>query len=390
MEDSLFETYETLINTPSIYVHWPFCPYKCHFCPFVAIAGHDEFKESYHHALLKEIRQFGSIYSGNKSVQTIFLGGGTPSTYPDHLLLDTFDTLKEVFTVTLDTEITIEVNPGTVTENQLAHWATLGINRLSIGVQSLNDAVLKKLNRLQSADDVRRLIALASRQFDNISVDLIVGLPGVSDDEWRAFLTEIVSWPVKHISIYYLTVHEHTQLYYGVKNKKVSLPADEGVVDLYQWSIEFLKEHGIFQYELSNFARPGYESKHNRAYWRRTPYKGFGLGACSFDGRSRFQNDKNLIRYIESSQKDLMDVTIFSEYLSIEQIRLEKIMLGIRHIEGVSINEVIEGLTIEENKQFIATVKALCENGLLYEHDGRIGLTPAGLNVENEVVLKLS
>lgn len=373
----------------SVYIHWPFCPYKCHFCDFVALASHNQFMERYHHALCDEIITFGDKFQQNHgrkiAVNTLFMGGGTPSTYPDALLLDMLGTLIKVVDLQESAEVTIEVNPGTVREEQLEVWRTAGINRLSIGVQSLNDAVLKGLNRHQSAEDVYALLTKASRFFDNLSIDLILGLPGISELEWRNLISTVVTWPIKHISIYFLTVHEHTPLYFKVKSKAVTLPLDDGLVDLYHWSIETLKTHGFNQYEISNFAREGYESRHNQIYWERKPYKGFGLGAWSFNGDSRMQNQKNLTRYLEGLEKQ-EDITVFSEQLTQEQIKLETVMLGLRRTKGVLKRELYEGRSPELLDAMLDDLKA---RNLIRENEHCLILTPAGLAVENEIVTKL-
>src|SRR5581483_9003216 len=218
--------YDVSAQTSSLYIHWPFCPYRCHYCPFVALASHDPFMERYHKALIQEIREFGHHSSSKTALQTIYFGGGTPSTYPDHLLLDMFAILGEFFIIDGDTEITIEVNPGTVRPEQLVLWKKMGINRMSVGVQSLNDEALKKLNRLQKASDVYALLEKAPSFFDNISVDVILGLPGVDSVEWKQLLAEIVTWKIKHISMYVLEVHDTTPLFFNVKSKKVTLSCD--------------------------------------------------------------------------------------------------------------------------------------------------------------------
>ena len=264
--------YQCLGKTRSLYIHWPFCPYKCHFCPFVALASHDQFMTQYHHALVKEIEQFEP--SGKLTIDTIFFGGGTPSTYPSDLLLDMFGTLRRKFIISDTAEITIEVNPGTVQEEQLIVWKQLGINRLSIGVQSLKDSVLNKLNRKQSLADVRWLIEKAASYFNALSVDLILGLPGVSEQEWKQMLADIVQWPIVHISIYFLTVHEETPLYFKVKKQEVLLPPDDAVVDLYIWSIEFLKIMGLNNMRFLILASQVYHSRHNSAYWNEQHIKG--------------------------------------------------------------------------------------------------------------------
>lgn len=376
-------------KTGSVYIHWPFCPYRCNFCPFVALASHDSFMPQYHDALKKEIDLFAQNVDKKELLDSVFIGGGTPSTYPDNLMLDMFAKLKGTFDICEATEVTIEVNPGTVCERQLVLWRNLGINRLSIGVQSLNNAVLKKLNRMQSADDVRRLIKQAPHYFDTISVDLILGLPGVSEDEWKVLLSEVVQWPLKHISIYFLTVHESTKLYFDIQREKITVPTDDEQIKLYHWSIDFLKDNGFNRYETSNFARPGYECRHNTMYWERMPYKGFGLGACSFDGQSRFQNSKNLTDYIEALEQG-RDCTGFSEQLTPEQIHLEKVMLGLRRSKGLSLKELFSTVTSAKKEILKKKIQWLKKAKCIQEVEGRIVLTHHSFVVQNDIALKLS
>lgn len=345
--------------------------------------------ERYHQALIKEIEIFAKNYSKKLPLDTIYMGGGTPSTYPDHLLLDTFGILNNVFDFGPSTEISIEVNPGTVRIEQLALWKSLGINRLSIGVQSLKDNTLKKLNRHQSASDVFRLLDQAKDIFENLSTDFILGLPEISTDEWKDLLHQAVAWPIKHMSIYFLTVHEDTPLYFGVKRKKITLPCDDEIVDLYYWSVDQLAKHGFEQYEISNFARTGYQSRHNSMYWEHKPYKAFGLGACEFDGSGRHQNEKNLMRYIERIERG-ENITIFSETLTPEQIFLEKIMLGLRRSIGIKYAELMAGLGHVQMQQLSEKISWLQENHFIVECDGSLLLTPKGLAVENDIVIKLS
>ena len=376
-------------TTRSIYIHWPFCPYKCHFCPFVALAGHDDYMEQYHYALVQEIKQFGKQVGKKLPLDTIYFGGGTPSTYPPELLLDMFGILKNVFAYNDATEVTLEVNPGTVTQEKLAVWQQAGINRLSIGVQGLDDAVLHGLNRKQKASDVQWLLAHASPLFDNLSIDLIVGLPGISVDAWQKTVRTVMTWPITHLSMYFLMVHESTPLYYKVKSRAVRIPCDDTTVEQYHWAREEFARHGFMQYEISNFARAGYASKHNVVYWDRKPYKAFGIGACSFDGTYRFGNTKNLMEYMQGIQNST-DVTAFAESLTTEQIRLERVMLGLRRPEGIPWQVVVDGITDMQLEQVTKQVRLLQKRALLKEHAGRLMLTPAGLAVENDIVTRLA
>ena len=384
-----YMSFNALSRPRSVYLHWPFCPYKCHFCPFVALASHDQFMDQYHNALIAEIKKFGANFEGKLPIDTIYMGGGTPSTYPDHLLLDTFGILNNVFDFDATCEITIEVNPGTVRKEQVKLWREMGINRLSIGVQSIKDQVLQKLNRHQSAAQVREVLDFASMHFDNLSVDFILGLPDVSFKEWQELLQAAVQWPIKHMSVYFLMVHEDTPLYFGVKKKTISLPCDDEVVNAYYWTVDFLAMHGFEQYEISNFAKPGYQSKHNSMYWDRKPYKAFGIGACEFDGTSRYQNQKNLKVYMESIEQG-KEVTVFSETLTPEQVYLEKIMLGLRRAQGVTLQVLGEGLTSSQKEYIAAKVEWLKENDFIAQKDEALILTPKGLAVENDIVVKLS
>lgn len=381
--------YDTSANTRSLYIHWPFCPYRCHYCPFVALASHDPFMERYHSALTNEIKEFGNNYSYKLPLDTIYFGGGTPSTYPDHLLSDLFNTLRQFFIFDENTEITLEVNPGTVQVDQLPFWKNLGINRMSIGVQSLNDDVLQKLNRLQKAVDVYSLLDNAPNYFDNISVDVILGLPGVSKTEWENLLATIVTWKISHISMYVLEVHDTTPLFFSIKSKKVTLPCDDTVVNAYHWSRDFLAKHGFNQYEISSFAKTEKESRHNTTYWERKPYRGFGLGACSFDGVSRLQNEKNLIKYLESVEQNKYKPT-FTETINKNQIYVEKVMLGLRRIKGVCWEEISRELETAQKEKIALTINELQEKKLIVENNGRLQLTPAGLVVENEIITRLS
>jgi len=381
--------YNCNVDTRSLYIHWPFCPYRCTFCPFVALASHNHFMGQYHDALLKEITLFAQSGDSKRQLETIFFGGGTPSTYPDDLLLDMSAKLKETFEIYDDAEVSIEVNPGTVSEQQLAFWKEIGINRLSIGVQSLDDAVLKKLNRLQTARDVKNVLGFAARFFENISVDLIVGLPGTTKADWKKLLNEVITWPLKHISIYFLTLHNNTQLYFQVQQKNVALPCDDAVVDSYHWSVEFLKKHGFNQYETSNFSKPGYECKHNLVYWERKPYKGFGLGACSFDGTTRFENQKNLTQYLQHVENG-QDCSAKCEVLTEQQVKLEKIMLGLRRSSGVSVAFLCEKSSQEKKRRFQETIEMLKESGHVQQEGDNLVLTPLGFVLQNDIAVKLS
>jgi len=342
----------------------------------------------YHKALTKEIEAYHAALPGRPTIQTLYFGGGTPSTYPEDLLLDMFGTLNRVSLFDSGIEITLEVNPGTVTKEKIKLWRQLGINRLSIGVQSLKDSALQKLNRLQTTQDVYEVVYAAEGIFENVSMDLILGLPEVSAAEWRAQLKKMVRWPITHLSIYFLMVHEFTPLYYQVQKKEVHLPVDEQTVELYHWTIDFLAAHGFTQYEISSFAREGFQSKHNRAYWQRQPYKGFGVGAWSFDGECRYRAHKSLMRYMQGIEQG-QNVVGFSEALGPEQVALEELMLGLRQTKGLPIAYLLERIAHKKRDEVIAQIEAYAQQGMLRKHKDMVRLTPAGLAVEQEVISQL-
>lgn len=352
------------------------------------MASHEQFMIDYHHALLKEIEQFIPYGPAKQKLKTIYLGGGTPSTYPANLLLDMFAILKKHFIFDQTTEVTIEVNPGTGSKELLDCWHEVGINRLSIGVQSLKDVVLKSLNRHQTAKDVEQILKWAESRFQNVSVDFIIGLPGVSDDEWKMMIQQAMSWSITHISVYFLMVHENTPLYFKVQSKKMNLPPDDAIVDLYDWTVAILQQHGFERYELSNFAKQGFESRHNAAYWDRKAYKGFGLGACSFNGTTRFQNVKNLGQYLLQLSSDV-NLIEMSEHLKPSEIALEKIMLGLRQKKGLVVDQYLKDLSLAQQQQFLDEMKKLQQTGFLEKDLDVVRLTPKGYALENEIALRL-
>lgn len=345
--------------------------------------------ERYHKALVAEIEQFAYTRELKVPIQTIHFGGGTPSTYPPGLLLDMFGILKKNFIIDPEAEIALEVNPGTVSDAKIAAWREAGINRLSIGVQALNDKVLHTLNRHQTSSQVIGLLEKVSPFFDNLSIDLILGLPGISGDEWCALIDTVMQWPIKHISIYFLNVHENTPLYFKVQANQITIPADEDIVALYLYTCDILAQHGFEQYELSNFAKQGYASRHNTAYWNRGAYKGFGLGACSFDGKIRSQHEKNIMKYMELAEQH-KPVTIFAEELNEAQVWLEKLMLGLRRPQGVESTLLIEGASAEEVTRRGEVLQRLVDDKYIEYHGARVRLTRQGLALENEILAQLT
>ena len=412
-----------------LYIHWPFCALKCSYCDFVSFVQHKQYQEPYHAALCKEIatviqqtktspawfdtlaarpeyarsaciegsasthheRALTSPNTQNQRppIKTIFFGGGTPSLYPLELLPELFTTLRNHVDLSTVTEATIEANPSDITEERLSAWQELGINRLSMGVQSLDDNVMQTLNRRQTMADVHNAIRIAPKYFNNLSIDLILGLPGVTPTQWFKDLATVVNWPIKHISVYFLMVHEKTPLYFSIQQGKTVLNDDETLTDMYVKTVHFLEEHGFFQYEISNFAQNGYHSVHNCAYWDRKPYYGVGLGASSFDGLYRMTNTANLMTYLQSDGPEGFIVDKTTEKLTREQVHLEHLMLSLRQKKGLNLHHMVYFESEETKLRFNTKVKNLIHRGLLEERDGTIRLTLQGMMLENDVIVEL-
>jgi oxygen-independent coproporphyrinogen-3 oxidase len=225
--------------------------------------------------------------------------------------------------------------------------------------------------------------------FDNISVDLILGLPGTNRRMWEDTLRSVVSWPIRHISIYLLMMYNKTPLFFKCRNSKITLLDDTDLIDMYVKTVSFLQDYGFVQYEISNFAKKGFESIHNQAYWDRFPYKGFGLGASSFDGASRFVNEKNLFYYIKRCNGSNGFPGGTKEVLSNEQVFLEVLMLGLRQKKGVDLQDVLYFLKDDAKSKFLNGIEDLENESLIQNQGGRIYLTLKGMLLENEVILSL-
>lgn len=384
------------MNTPSfknpvehIYIHWPFCSKKCYYCDFVALEQHESFQDAYHDALLNEITAFTSNHPGPHPLRTIYMGGGTPSLYSLDKLTQTYQHLAQQFNCSGLIESVIEANPADITEEKLDGWRECGINRISIGVQALNDDILLKLNRRQRISDVMQAMQCVPKYFNNISIDLILGLPGITPEAWTQTLHRVVTWPITHLSIYFLMVHEKTPLYFKVKEGEMILPRDETFITMYEEMVALLAQHGFEQYEISNFARKGYESAHNMAYWQRKPYRGFGLGAASFNGETRFTNDNNLSRYLEAYRSSATESCHTIDQLDPQSAFVEKLMLGLRQRSGIHLHDVLYLLQPAQRTEFLSQLDKL-KNAHLIEQNGLvITLTQRGMALENEVVLQL-
>lgn len=367
-----------------IYIHIPFCRKACHYCNF-------HFSTSLHRK--KELLQAMETEISHKKlppgvlperhIQTIYFGGGTPSLLELTELTAILDALKSRFTIDPGAEITLEANPDDITVEKLAGWKEVGINRLSIGIQSFFEDDLQWMNRAHNAGQAKESIALAKANgFDNLTIDLIYGTPTLTDEQWKTNMETALSLGVNHISCYALTVEENTALNHFIKKGKVP-PVDEAKQERhFNLLIDFMEKAGFEHYEISNFARPGFRSKHNSNYWSGNPYYGFGPAAHSFDGSNiRWWNVANNSIYI-SQQLD--DKPAFEhEILQPAQRLNERIMTSLRTSEGLSFNtetKQIEGVAVSEKvfDAFRQQINNYIQQALLKEEAGRITLTQKG------------
>ena len=343
----------------SVYIHLPFCERKCLYCAFTSFVSSDDVQKEYVKHLIKEIENFKDGYKA----KTIYFGGGTPSVFRLDLLGKIFDALKNKFEIEKDAEITMEVNPNSVDEEKLGFYKRLGVNRLSMGIQSLNDKTLKKLGRLHTKKEALYKLQLATKFFDNVSCDLILGLE--KEKNVVKYARKLIKFGIKHISCYILEVHENTPLYSLVKNKKYQPLNDEAVAKSYEKLRKFLEKQGFNQYEISNFSLVGFESKHNLAYWSYDDYVGFGLSSHSFLDGARYENSSNLKAYYEGKGQ--------SETITNDKEIEERILLGLRCKNGVDLEKLKNlGYILEKNEFFMQFL----EKNILKKVNNRIFLNP--------------
>ncbi len=357
----------------SLYVHVPFCREKCIYCDFYSVKG--EGKGDYLKLVLKELGLNSPQFT---HFPTVYFGGGTPS------LMDASFFEGILSRIGQFSEVSIEVNPEDATSEKLAGYKEVGINRVSLGIQSLSSKVLKTLKRRATVKDNLRAIENALKQFSNVSVDVIYGVPEQKEKELLKELETITSYPIKHISLYALTLYEGTPLLERVKKGEVKLPKDEEVAELYYAAVEFLKDRGFYQYEISNFAVKGFESRHNLNYWRVENYLGLGPSAASFLQKTYRQNFKDLKRYREKVEKGELPVEFKEEYSKRELLEL-KLLMGLRLKEGIDLEklklrETFEKLTEKE------PINSLLNEELLIYRRPVLKVGKKGLFIYNSVV----
>lgn len=353
----------------ALYVHIPFCAARCPYCDFNTYAGLDALYRPYIAALAEEIRRAGAQRS-RPAAHTVFIGGGTPTVLPNELFEKVLRACQAAFDIAPDAELTSEANPGTVDQAHFAALRAMGVNRLSMGVQSFDDAELRFLGRIHDAGEAEAAIEAArSAGFDNINLDFIFGLPGQDPATWRRTLLTAAEFQPEHLSLYSLTVESGTPLAEWVQSGQVAEPDDDLAADLYLGAAETLAGLGLFQYEISNWAREGRQCRHNLVYWRNEPYLGFGAGAHSFDGERRWWNHRGVADYIarvRAGQEPEAD----SENIDRRLAMGETLMLGLRLVdEGVTDARFRSRFGVGLFETFGAEIEKLLARGLLEQFD---------------------
>ncbi|MEI3412971.1 MAG: radical SAM family heme chaperone HemW [Blautia sp.] len=367
-------------DTLELYIHIPFCIKKCDYCDFLSGPVSRAGQEAYVYALLREIKEAAS--REKRPVSTLFIGGGTPSVLPVDLMELLLRELSEQFRFLPEGECTIEANPGTLTEEKLVLYRKYGLNRISIGLQSPVDKELKMLGRIHDYREFLESYELARNVgFDNINVDLMFAIPGQSYEGWVRNLRTVAALAPEHISAYSLIIEEGTPFF----SRKLDLPDEDTEYRMYEDVAEILGEYGYHQYEISNYARYGFECRHNKGYWERKDYLGLGLGAVSLIGKKRFTNTNIMEEYLNHS-RDLTRIRKDMEILEKKDEMGEFMFLGLRMTEGVSEEEFQEYFHVSVEKIYGRVIEKYIRQGLLEKRNGRIFLTRRGIHVSNAVM----
>jgi len=365
-----------------IYIHIPFCVSKCKYCDFKSAPSCPKERSDYVESLCKKIRSYGNFAKAYRVV-SIFVGGGTPSILEAEQMKEIFDTIKETFELSSDAingdevEITVEANPGTVTLEKLFAYRECGVNRLSIGLQSVNNHELSALGRIHTYEEFLETYQMARNAgFENINIDLISAIPYQTVESWKETLEKVVALQPEHISAYSLIIEEGTPFYerYGEGEHDDELPSEEDERQMYYDTREILASYGYGRYEISNYAKPGYECRHNIGYWERCEYLGIGVGAASLIGNQRW------------SQGDSMEEEPEIETLIRENEMEEFMFLGLRKIQGVSKEKFEEVFGITMDEIYGDVIENMKTKGLLEEVGEYVRLTEIGIDVSNYVM----
>ncbi|MEI3419466.1 MAG: radical SAM family heme chaperone HemW [Blautia sp.] len=363
-----------------LYVHIPFCVRKCQYCDFLSGPSDEETKDRYIEALLKEIR--AAEHTEDYEIVSVFIGGGTPSALKAEAIASIMRTLQEQFFFCEDAEVTIEANPGTVDLEKLTIYRNVGINRLSLGLQSTDAEELKLLGRIHSYEEFLKSYEWAREAgFSNINIDLMFAIPGQTGEAWRQHLYQVAELNPEHISAYSLIIEEGTPF----AEQNLDLPDEDTEYQMYEDTAEILERYGYRQYEISNYAKQGYMCRHNAGYWQRREYLGFGLGASSLYRGMRFSNTRRMQEYLKESRNSdqiRKDVTVLSRNERIEEF----MFLGLRMTEGISEKKFEENFDVRLMDVYGDILQKYEETGFMEHIETKWRLTRKGIHVSNHIL----
>jgi len=368
-----------------LYLHFPFCIAKCPYCDFNSYQlEKDNQVSSYISALHREISAYSPKLK-KSNISTIYMGGGTPTILSGVQIYNIVEFCKDKFNIDKNAEITIEANPGTLDAEKIKLLIESGINRLSLGAQSFNNLLLKKLGRIHNTKDIIDSYYLArERGFSNINLDIMFALPDQTIEDFKVTLKKAVSLKSDHLSLYNLTIHPETAYYRKYKKGQLQLPNEDEEFNMYRWAINFLEEKGFEHYEIANFARPHKRSMHNLIYWQNQPYLGIGAGAYSFLKGYRYINFKDPVKYIQEVMNGKLPIDQ-GEKLSLKKRMIETIILGLRTKDGVSYKKFLKRFKVDMNSIFYQQINKLINLRLLLKDDYKIKLTRKGIFLANIV-----
>ncbi len=357
-----------------LYIHIPFCIKKCKYCDFTSYSQCSQ-KEEYLSALFNEMHE----YKGT-DIDTVFIGGGTPSILSPKQIEELMRNVRKNFNLTSDCEISMEANPGTLDADKIRAMYDMGINRVSVGVQSFNDDELNAIGRIHNADMAyNNILQLRNAGFENINIDIMSALPFQSKQTLLNTLKKTVLLPITHISAYSLILEEGTPLKNEYENGEFTLPSDDEDREMYAITVDFLKKHGFGRYEISNFAKEGYECKHNLKYWKCNEYIGLGVSAHSYIGNKRFSNTDNLQEYINGAKRDII---ILQEHDKISEFMI----MGFRTQKGVGENEFKMRFGKDLKDVYQMEIEKFIKLGLLSLNNGYYSLTDRGFDISNSIM----
>lgn len=368
-----------------LYIHFPFCICKCNYCDFYSIKYSDELLQQYLTALFLEIDLYKNCY--NKAISTIYIGGGTPSLLEPEYLDRLIDKIYSSFTISKKAEITMESNPSSLNREKLLSYKNTGINRLSLGVQSFNDGELHLLGRLHDSKTAINVIKHVAEIFDSYNLDLIFALPGQKKKDWQDNLDIVLKFNPPHLSLYNLQIEKETPFYSMYNRGELELIDEEIDADIYLESRKKLLAKGYQQYEISNYAKKGFQSHHNKLYWEFKPYLGLGPAAHSFDGHLRFYNYSSLKIYI-NKLKDGKVPTVEFVRLRRSELMSEMLFMGLRQLNGINPEEFKERFSVSLVDIFGKSISKLLDKELIEYSNERLHLTENGLLLGNEVFME--